>query len=321
MMRRYGYIILCLVLLVVLSLPEKTGNALRSASVATLTPSWRHVLNAKELFLNITTVWPSGGYHVPPQIAKELEMIRLENHQLKSQVELLKAELDLSHVAEKQAHLLMQMSSADAYSQRRKEEIFRQLELYSHAITARVIFRESSSWKSSIWVNVGEETNQRLNTRLIEKNSPVVLGTNVVGLVDYVGKHRSRIRFITDRALVPSVRIIRGDAFHAKGEIQGMRYPVWRARGAVLQGVGFNYDFEDAEGPSRGLNTDLIQTGDAVVTSGMDGIFPAGLRVGTVTKVYPLKEGSTSYEADIDSPIEDFDTLSFVTILPSHALE
>lgn len=331
MIRRYGYIFLALALLVVLSISDHASTKLRSATIATITPSWRHITNVKELFLNITTVWPTGGYHTPPQVVKELEMMRLENYQLKSQLELLKAELNLEKVIEQKAQQLMQMTDVDAYAQRRKEEVFRQLELYSHAITARVIFRENGSWRSSVWVNVGEETNERLKTRLIEKNSPVVLGTTVIGLIDYVGKHRSRVRFITDRALNPSVRVIRGEEksiFLAKGEVQGMRYPLWRSRGTVLRGQGFNYDFDDVEGPSRDLRTGriasstngaipLIQEGDTVITTGMDGLFPAGLRVGVISKVLPLKEGSSSYEADIQSSIEEFENLVFLTVLPA----
>lgn len=331
MMRRYGYIFLALLMLIVLSISDQAATNLRSATVATLAPSWRYLSSFKEILLNITTVWPSGGYHTPPHITKELEMIRLENYQLKSQLELLKAELNLEKIIGSQATLLSQMSDVDAYTHRRKEEVFRQLELYSHAITARIIFRENGAWKSSVWVNVGEETNQRLKTQLIEKNSPVVIGTTLVGLVDYVGKNRSRVRFLTDRALNPSVRVIRGDEksiYLAKGELQGMRYPLWRNRGTVLRGQGFNYDFEDVEGPARDLRTGkialtrteaipLIQQGDIIITTGMDGLFPAGLRVGAVAKVYPLKEGASSYEADIQSPIDQFDDLTFLTILPA----
>lgn len=334
MIKQYGYIFLALLLLVALSIPESGSAKLRSASVAAITPTWRHVYNVKELFLNLTTILPSGGYHTPPQVVKELEMIRLENFQLKSQLELLKAELQLKQVTDEQTQKLKQMAEGDAYTLRRKEELFRQLELYSHAITARVIFRENSAWNSSIWVNVGEETNQRLSTRLVEKNSPVVLGTTVVGLVDYVGKHRSRVRFITDRAVTSSVRVVRGEekgTYLAKGLLQGMRYPLWRSRSTLLRGVGFNYDFEDAEGASRDLRTGktassqnegtpIIQAGDAVVTTGMDGLFPAGLRVGTVSKVHPLKEGSAAYEADIQSAIQEFETVTFLTILPPYTI-
>lgn len=373
MMRRYGYLILAAILLAILSVPDSFASHIRSASVGLIAPSWRHLANLKEMFLKITTVWPSGGYHTPPHIVKELEMTRLKNYQLKLQLDLLKAQLQLNTVVSNQIDRLVQDTDQSAYGQRRKEEIFRQLELYSHAITARVIFRESSAWRSSVWVNVGESTNRRLKIQLIEKNSPVVLGTTVVGVIDHVGEHRSRVRLLTDHALTPSVRVIRGNeqkqfVFHevekvvralssyeggaiaeklkpllhhleqgitpqeknlylAKGEIQGMRHPLWRSRGSVLQGQGFNYDFEDAEGPSRDLRTGrsssydkgvpLIQSGDIVITTGMDGLFPAGLRVGTISKVYPLKEGASAYEADIVSFIDEFDHLLFVTILPS----
>ncbi len=334
-MRRYSYIFLGLFLLVVLSLPDRTSGRVRSCAVATLSPSWRHMQNVKEIFINLTTVWPSGGYHTPPHVTKELEMMRLENYQLKAQVAQLSAELNLEKVIQDQSSQLMQMTESDAYAQRRKAEIFRQLELYSHAITARVIFRESGSWKSSVWVNVGEETNKRLSTRLVEKNSPVVLGTTIVGLVDYVGKHRSRVRLITDPTIAPSIRVVRGEekaVFLAKGELQGTRYPVWRSRGTHFKGVGFNYDFDDVEGPARHLRTGkisatakdsipLILPGDSIVTTGMDGLFPAGLRIGSVSKVHPLKEGSSSYEADILSPIENFETIQFLTVLPAINLD
>ena len=277
----------------------------------------------------MTTIWPSGGYNTPPHVIKELEMIRLENYQLKAQVEQMRAELNLEKVIENQSNQLMQMTESDAYAQRRKAEIFRQLELYSHAITARVIFRESGSWKSSVWVNVGEETNKRLSTRLVEKNSPVVLGTTIVGLVDYVGKHRSRVRLVTDPSIAPSIRVVRGEEkaiFLAKGELQGTRYPMWRSRGTHLKGVGFNYDFDDLEGPARNLrpgkdSIPIILPGDKVVTTGMDGLFPAGLLIGAVTKVHPLKEGGSSYEADILSPIENFESLVFLTVLPAINLD
>ncbi len=367
-MRRDRYLILAIFLLILLSLPGHIVNPIRSAAAGIISPSWRHLSNFKEVFLEITTIWPSGGYHTSPQIIKELEMIRLENDQLRSQLGLLKAQLELEKLIGQQSDQLMQSSEYDNFSLRRKEELFRQLELYSHAITARVIFRESGSWKSTIWVNVGEATNRHLKTRLIEHNSPVVLGTTVVGLIDYVGENRSRVRLLTDRALTPSVRVVRGNLqkyavlkeiervmdllstlesemarkllhelkhsissqernlYLAKGEIQGMRYPLWRSRGTLLQGAGFNYDFEDAEGAGRDLRSGkassyeeacpLIQKGDLVITTGMDGIFPAGLQVGYISKIYPLKEGECSYEADVQSLIQEFDELSFVTILP-----
>src|SRR5258708_1966782 len=57
---------------------------------------------------------------------------------------------------------------------------------------------------------MNEEENQALGNAIIAKNSPVVLGASLVGVVDFVGKKQSRIRLITDSGLSPSVRAVRG---------------------------------------------------------------------------------------------------------------
>jgi len=44
----------------------------------------------------------------------------------------------------------------------------------------------------------------------LQKNSPVVIGKAIVGVIDYVGNHQSRIRLISDTRLTPSVRASRG---------------------------------------------------------------------------------------------------------------
>ncbi len=38
----------------------------------------------------------------------------------------------------------------------------------------------------------------------------MLLGTSIVGIVEYVGDHQSRVRLITDSRLTPSVRVSRG---------------------------------------------------------------------------------------------------------------
>jgi len=331
-------------------------------SVAALSPSWLGFLSAKEGIFKIAAVWPSGGYYTSPETKSELEGLKLENHHLRHQVELLKAQVDLEKLVGEEAELLKQFVHDDAYAKRRKAEIFRLIDLYTPAVIGKVIFRETASWSSSFWINLGEKTNQDLGKTVVAKNSPVVAGTSLLGIIEYVGEYRSRVRLITDATIAPSVRILRGSQqkhviaqqakkliemlecfeemdhpvkkelkelyqklnpsgfteYLAKGELRGMRSSLFRGRHALLQGVGFNYDFEDEEGAAQDLKSTipLVKKGDILVTTGMDGIFPAGLRAGQVAKVFPLSEGATAYELEALSLIENFDDMSYVTVLP-----
>lgn len=114
----------------------------------------------------------------------------------------------------------------------------------------------------------------------------------------------------------------------AKGELRGFSQPLWRSKGTVLQGVGFNYDFADDEGPQRDLRTGrplnsslgdsepLLKIDDLLVTTGMDGVFPPGLHVAQVISVQPLKEGSYCYELQAKPTVEDMNLLEHLFILP-----
>lgn len=200
-------------------------------------------------------------------------------------------------------------------------------------IAAQIIYRSPASWDNSLWVNVGSEYNNKIGKNSIAVNSPVLVGTSIVGVIDYVGKKQSRVRLITDSKLTPSVRVVRkvnGKVLLlAKGELYGQNQPLWRRSANQLKGIGFNFDFEDATGPARDLRTGapigkeetvqkipLLREGDLLITTGMDGVFPAGLQAARVLKVHPLKEGDYYYEIDAKPTAGNLDELSLVFILP-----
>lgn len=118
----------------------------------------------------------------------------------------------------------------------------------------------------------------------------------------------------------------------AKGEICGCSAPFFRARGAMLKGIGFNYDFPDEAGPARdlrsgqpvGVNSSpgavLIQPGDLLVTSGLDGMFPAGIPVAVVTQIAPIKDGGFTYDLVATPAAGDLMDLSVVFVLPSQGM-
>ena len=115
----------------------------------------------------------------------------------------------------------------------------------------------------------------------------------------------------------------------AKGIVQGSGTPLWRSRHYTLRGIGFNYDIMDGEGPARELATGkpidspkestqpILQLNDLLITTGMDGVFPAGLHVAFVTKVHPLREGTFTYEIEAVPTVKNLDTLQTVFIIPA----
>lgn len=192
----------------------------------------------------------------------------------------------------------------------------------SHQATpGKVIFRSPNSWYSSLWINLGEEHNQLFNFAAIQKNSPVLIGDSIIGVIDYLGKKQSRVRLITDSALNPAVRVLRCEEgisqYLAKGELRGAGKPLFRKSGNLLIGIGFNYDFADDKGPAKDLRTgDILKPGDLLVTTGMDGVFPADLNVAKITKIYPLKEGDYYYELEAEPTAGKLDDVSLVFVLP-----
>jgi rod shape-determining protein MreC len=119
------------------------------------------------------------------------------------------------------------------------------------------------------------------------------------------------------------------DQYLAKGELHGFSQPLWRSRGGILQGIGFNYDFSDDEGSARDLRTGevlfgkkdravpILQEEDLLVTTGLDGVFPPGLEVATVFEISCLREGECSYHIKAKSVISDLNELETVFVLPS----
>lgn len=322
----------------------------------------------------LALIW-NGVHRLETQKGMEVSRLEAENHLLRIEIGKLRA------LIEQQAKLdtLSDELNRFEHSSRRYDEIQYLQGLLSQAIPARVIYRDPGSFSSSLWISVGEETNQQLNRVIVQKNSPVILGRSIVGAIDYVGKKQSRVRLITDVALKPSVRAVRGYPqnmallesinpilrhltartdlpissaerasltalleslktqisedvegwYLAKGIIQGVGTPMWRSLNHRLRGIGFNYDFADAEGPARDLDsgkpvdTDLdlpalplIQENDLLVTTGMDGVFPPGLRVAEVIEIFPLREGAYTYEIEASPSVGNLDTLQTVFVIP-----
>jgi rod shape-determining protein MreC len=344
-----------------------------------------HIENMRSYAIDL--VLPNKRFSDFSKIDTTNSQLALENQLLHSQIEGVYEWLSFEERIDEQVQKFKSLnfsSQGDIYLndffRRRSEELKNVLEEQLQSLPAKIIFREPASWSSSVWINVGDNVNESLEKQIIAKNSPVVVGDCLVGIVEYVGKYKSRVRLITDSGLVPSVRVLRGqtqndflskkvktlllalqdredifseddkldyytqalqhllskiqindeDLYLAKGELHGCSYPLWRSKNQLLEGIGFNYDFADEEGPSRDLRTGvpvenrlstgkavpLISNGDLLVTTGMDGVFPSGLQVATVCEVSPLENGDYYYTIKARPTIENLDELSLVFVMP-----
>lgn len=356
------YFIFISVLFSFMSLSQNTVDQLRSFSVRMVSPFWQGIHSSK--------TWLASVVHPAKKQTLEMEQLRLENTMLRSQIEKVREWLLFEERIDEQWERLKVLNKHKEgelfwkeFFRRRSEQLAELIDLQLQSLPARVVFREPSSWSSAFWINVGEKDNEALGKTIVEKNSPIVSGSALVGVVEYVGRAQSRVRLITDSRLVPAVRVLRGkeqnrsilehleavlknvesredlfskelikslselknilqsesiDRFLAKGEIFGSSCQVMRAHSQILKGVGFNYDFADEEGPARDLRTgDILKSGDLLVTSGLDGVFPPGLHVGIVSKIEQLREGAVSYTLEANAAALNLHELTYVLVLPA----
>ena len=57
---------------------------------------------------------------------------------------------------------------------------------------------------------MGKKENLLASKEVVAVGSPVLKGAYLIGMVEYVGMYKSRVRLLTDSFLIPSVRVARG---------------------------------------------------------------------------------------------------------------
>ncbi len=210
----YVFFVLCLFIL--LSLPQREVERCRSFSIACFSLPWRAFHGLREFLLNAPTL--SERIQEKNGPIEELARLTLENQNLKEQLQGVYEWLLFDQRIEDQMETLksckeqslVQEVNLREFFQRRGEELKKLLEIELQSLPAKVIYRTPSSWSSSLWLNVGEKDNEVLGTLIVAKNSPVLFGNALIGVVEYVDKRKCRVRLITDSGLIPSVRAIRG---------------------------------------------------------------------------------------------------------------
>lgn len=150
-------------------------------------------------------------------------------------------------------------------------------------VIADVVGREPSAWYQSIIINKGRSDGVRAGL-------PVVAPQGIVGQVTGVSGRYAKVLLIIDRNNAVDAMVQRT---RARGVVQGLS-------GNVCH---FKFTLHKAD----------ILTGDIVITSGFDGIFPKGLRIGRVSKI--IRRSSGIFQEVEISPFVDFHRLEEVMVI------
>ena len=150
-------------------------------------------------------------------------------------------------------------------------------------VAAEVIAKDPSTWFKTVIIDKGKADG-------LTKGLPVVMPQGIAGQVIEVANHYSKVMLIVDRNSAVDALVQRT-----------------RARG-VIKG-----ESTDQLRLAYVLRKKDVRLGDVVVSSGIDGVYPKGLRIGLVSEVI-------EHEADIFhevfvTPFVDFEKLEEVLVV------
>ena len=150
-------------------------------------------------------------------------------------------------------------------------------------VAAEVISKDPSGWFKTVIIDKGRSDG-------LQKGLPVVLPTGIAGQVIEVSGLYAKVMLIIDRNSAVDALVQRS-----------------RARGIIKGASADQCRFEFV------LRKHDVQIGDTVIASGLDGVYPKGLRIGRVSD---LSERSSDifYEITV-TPFVDFEKLEEVLVI------
>jgi rod shape-determining protein MreC len=150
-------------------------------------------------------------------------------------------------------------------------------------LAARVVGRDPSPWAKTIVIDKGTRNSVR-------QGAPVVVPEGVVGVVVEASARYAKVLLLID----PNSAV---DAV-----VQSSR-----ARG-IVKGAGSGFCVFDYV-----LRKHQVRVGDNVISSGLDGVFPKGLRVGRISEV--VRQNAGIFQNVSLTPYVDFEVLEEVFVI------
>ena len=211
------------------------------------------------------------------QYVSRLHDAAAENEQLKQRLAQVEAELRDAKIARDENERLQSLLGL---KEQREYQI----------VAARVIARDPSDWFDSAIINRGSSSG-------IEVNMPVVTPEGIVGRVAAVSPVSAQVMLITDERAAAGAVVGQLETSNALGSVRGF------GKSGLL-------DMRYVPGLEE------VKVGDVVTTTGQDGIYPRGLKVGEVIDVQP---GTATKPHEIKvRPSARLNSLSEVAVLLYH---
>lgn len=210
-----------------------------------------------------------------------LQEAQAKAEELKAENARLQTEINLLHDLSKENDRLREMLGFKTESQFK-------------LLPTRIISRDPSSWWNSVQINRGWYDDKSL-----DKDMPVVSPRGVIGKTSVVGKNITEVILLVDENCKIAATI----------------------QGSGAQGICVG-DSNYQEGRPRARmkfidRNATISVGELVFTSGLGGVFPQGLLIGTISEVPKLKDTSTAglYQEAVIEPAVDLRQLDELFII------
>ena len=150
-------------------------------------------------------------------------------------------------------------------------------------VAAEVIGKDPSGWFKTVIIDKGRSDG-------LQKGLPVVLPTGIAGQVIEVSGHYAKVMLIIDRNSAVDALVQRS-----------------RARGIIKGESADECRFEFV------LRKHDVQIGDTVIASGLDGVYPKGLRIGRISGLGGSR-ADIFYEITV-TPFVDYEKLEEVLVI------
>ncbi|UOQ46249.1 rod shape-determining protein MreC [Halobacillus salinarum] len=225
----------------------------------------RSSISIPEKFLQDTVGWVQTIFHQPIRLVdgiythtKDMLHVYEQNKVLKARLAEYKGSIQENQALKKEnEELRATMDKSKALSD------------YS-PIQASVIARSSDRWFEQMTINKGEENG-------VKKDMAVMTSEGMVGKIKSAGAFHSTVQLLS--------------GFDRSNKISAW---VEKKKGNRVFGLIEGYDDESGRLILNGIKLDEeLKKGDAVVSSGMGGVFPENLRIGKVDEVVNDQFGLT----------------------------